>query len=104
MGYAGDVFGRNHAMTFTLSLVTLAAMLSAAAPSGSSNSVYATIIVMRFLLGIGAGGVYPLSATKASEDGGGGGDGIDLNAASWSFFWQVPGSMVNKIARLCYGL
>ncbi len=104
MGYAGDVFGRNHAMTFTLSLVTLAAVLSAAAPSGSSNAVYATIIVMRFLLGIGAGGVYPLSATKASEDGGGGGDGIDLNAASWSFFWQVPGSMVNNTAHLYFSL
>jgi len=102
MGYAGDVFGRNHAMTFTLSLVTIAAILSAAAPSGSSNSVYATIIVMRFILGIGAGGVYPLSATKASEDGGGGGDGIDLNAASWSFFWQVPGSMTPWILALIF--
>lgn len=102
MGYAGDLFGRNLAMTFTLSLVTIAAMLSAAAPSGSSNSIYATIIVMRFILGIGAGGVYPLSATKASEDGGGGGDGIDLNAASWSFFWQVPGSMTPWILALIF--
>jgi PHS family inorganic phosphate transporter-like MFS transporter len=95
MGYAGDVLGRNHAMTLTLGLVTFAAMLSAAAPSGSPSSIYATIIVMRFILGIGVGGIYPLSATKASEDGGGGGDGIDVTAASWAFFWQVPGSMVS---------
>ena len=94
MGYAGDVLGRNHAMTLTLSLVTFAAILSAAAPQGNSNSIYDTIIVMRFILGIGVGGIYPLSATKAAEDGGGGSDGIDLNAASWAFFWQVPGSMV----------
>lgn len=95
MGYAGDVFGRTHAMTFTLALVTFAAMLSAAAPQGSPSSIYSTIIVMRFILGIGVGGVYPLSATKAAEDGGKGGDSIDLTAASFAFFWQVPGSMVS---------
>jgi PHS family inorganic phosphate transporter-like MFS transporter len=97
MGYAGDVLGRNHAMTLTLSLVTFAAIMSAVAPQGSPDSVYATIIVMRFILGIGVGGIYPLSATKAAEDGGKGGDTIDLNAASWAFFWQVPGSMVRTL-------
>lgn len=96
MGYAGDLIGRNHAMTLTLGLVTFAATMSAIAPHGSPSSIYATIIVMRFLLGIGVGGVYPLSATKAAEDGGArkGGDAVDLTAASWAFFWQVPGSMV----------
>jgi PHS family inorganic phosphate transporter-like MFS transporter len=95
MGYAGDLIGRNHAMTLTLGLVTFAAIMSAVAPHGNATSVYATIIVMRFLLGIGVGGVYPLSATKAAEDGGAGGEAIDLTAASWAFFWQVPGSMVS---------
>lgn len=97
MGYAGDVLGRTHAMTLTLGLVTFAAMLSAAAPQGSPSSIYATIIVMRFILGIGVGGIYPLSATKAAEDGGGGGESIDLTAASMAFFWQVPGSMVSTL-------
>jgi PHS family inorganic phosphate transporter-like MFS transporter len=95
MGYAGDLIGRNHAMTLTLGMVTFAAIMSAVAPHGNATSVYATIIVMRFLLGIGVGGVYPLSATKAAEDGGAGGEAIDLTAASWAFFWQVPGSMVS---------
>lgn len=95
MGYAGDLFGRNHAMTLTLSLVTFGAIMSAVAPHGSPTSIYATIIVMRFILGVGVGGVYPLAATKAAEDGGAGGEAIDLTAASWAFFWQVPGSMVS---------
>lgn len=93
MGYAGDVLGRNHAMTFTLALVSLAATLSAAAPTGSSATIYIAIIVARFLLGIGVGGVYPLSATKAAEDSGDSDGNVDVTAASWAFFWQVPGSM-----------
>ena len=96
MGYAGDILGRNHAMTLTLSIVAFAAILSAVAPQGSPTSIYITIIVTRFILGIGVGGVYPLSATKAAEDGGSGGDSVDLTAASWAFFWQVPGSMVSQ--------
>ena len=41
-------------------------------------------------------GIYPLSATKAAEDGGNGGQTVDITAAAFAFFWQVPGAMVNK--------
>jgi PHS family inorganic phosphate transporter-like MFS transporter len=68
MGYAGDIVGRNIAMTLTLSIAALGALLSALLPSGSPQSVYITIIVCRFILGIGLGGIYPLAATKAAED------------------------------------
>ncbi len=102
MGYAGDIFGRNTAMIITLSLVAIAALLSALAPTGSATQVYVTIIITRFFLGIGVGGVYPLSATKAAEDnsghsddGHGNGD-VNISAAAFAFFWQVPGSMVSK--------
>merc|ERR1711998_562544 len=53
------------------------------------------IAFWRFILGMGVGGVYPLSATSASEET----TVVDKNAAlkkrervSWVFFWQVPGS------------
>lgn len=99
MGYAGDILGRNAALVFTLSLVSVSALFSALLSQGSPTSVYATIICFRFLLGIGAGGVYPLSATKAAEDAGENskGKGVDILAASYAFFWQVPGSMVRCI-------
>eukprot|EP00401_Gymnodinium_catenatum_P070679 CAMPEP_0117611742 /NCGR_PEP_ID=MMETSP0784-20121206/82564_1 /TAXON_ID=39447 /ORGANISM="" /LENGTH=153 /DNA_ID=CAMNT_0005415223 /DNA_START=40 /DNA_END=497 /DNA_ORIENTATION=+ len=93
MGYAGDVLGRNNAMILTLSLVSVSALLSAIIPWGNASSIYACIIVTRFILGIGVGGVYPLSATKAAEDGGDPDGNVDVIAASWAFFWQVPGSM-----------
>lgn len=69
MGYIGDVLGRNKAMTLTLSIATLAAVASAALPRGTPTSVYVVIIISRFVLGAGLGGVYPLSAAKAAEDG-----------------------------------
>jgi len=63
MGYAGDVLGRNRAMTITLLLATIAAALSAILPptsgsddQGNAATVYGVIIACRFVLGIGLGG------------------------------------------------
>jgi MFS family permease len=69
MGYIGDVLGRNKAMILTVSMGCLAAAASAVLPRGSPTSVYIVIIISRFVLGAGLGGVYPLSAAKAAEDG-----------------------------------
>jgi PHS family inorganic phosphate transporter-like MFS transporter len=93
MGYAGDVLGRTKAMTLTLSIATIAAALSAVAPQGSPDAIYSLIIVCRVFLGIGLGGVYPLSATKAAEDGAGHGKQVNATKAAVAFFWQTPGAM-----------
>lgn len=101
MGYAGDVLGRTKAMTLTLMIATFSAALSAIAPQGDANSIYAVIIVCRVFLGIGLGGVYPLSAAKAAEDGAQrkGQSGkeqqkeVNTTKAAFAFFWQTPGSM-----------
>eukprot|EP01039_Chlorochromonas_danica_P004307 gene4307-4728_t len=100
MGYAGDMMGRNAAMTMTLSLVVLGALLSALASQGSPTAIYVIIIISRFVLGIGAGGVYPLSATKAAEDSGHGGGTVDVRAAAMAFFWQQPGAMAPWLLAL----
>eukprot|EP00599_Poterioochromonas_sp_BG-1_P011145 CAMPEP_0173138406 /NCGR_PEP_ID=MMETSP1105-20130129/3670_1 /TAXON_ID=2985 /ORGANISM="Ochromonas sp., Strain BG-1" /LENGTH=354 /DNA_ID=CAMNT_0014050993 /DNA_START=92 /DNA_END=1153 /DNA_ORIENTATION=+ len=101
MGYVSDIIGRNAALVFTLSLVSISALLSAVASVGSASAIYTVIIVARFFLGFGAGGVYPLSATKAAEDAGKGG-GVDIIAASRAFFWQVPGSMAPWLLALIF--
>lgn len=99
MGYLGDLIGRNKAMMITLSLSACSALCSAVIPFGSASSIYITIIICRFVLGIGLGGVYPLSATKAAEDAAGaiGEDGSEMavnsTSAAKSFFWQGPGAM-----------
>ena len=102
MGSAGDILGRTAAMTLTLSLVALGSLLCSVAAWGEPSQVYGTIIVSRFILGIGVGGVYPLSATKATEDSGDSHHGVmDPAAAAWAFFWQVPGSMV-RVGHMCF--
>ena len=52
MGYAGDIIGRDAALTFTLALASISALLSALAPSGSADSVYVAVILCRFALGL----------------------------------------------------
>ena len=90
MGYLGDVIGRSRALFATSFLAFISALLSGIVPSGSPNNIYAVIIIFRFFLGLGLGGVFPLSATKASEDSAKElGKEIDPLASSWAFFWQM---------------
>ena len=112
MGVLGDVVGRRPAMLCTMSISFVAALLQAVAPRGEPKDIYALIICFRFFLGVGVGGIYPLSATKAVEDsaraeaeagqGQGGGQEAAPSHASTSkkavasakgFFWQIPGMM-----------
>lgn len=101
MGYAGDILGRNRAMTLTLTIAAVSALLTAIVPRGSSQSIYLFLIVFRFTLGIGVGGVYPLSATKAAEDGAVNNGKASTRSASIAFFWQVPGAMTPWIIAYC---
>jgi MFS transporter, PHS family, inorganic phosphate transporter len=100
MGYAGDVLGRSNAMGLTVGIALLAALFSAVIPSGGAEQIYATIIGCRFFLGIGLGGVYPLAATKAAEDGSAG--GTNPVSTATSFFWQTPGSFTPWIVALAF--
>jgi MFS transporter, PHS family, inorganic phosphate transporter len=83
-GMLGDVLGRHLAMTCVMLLQVLAALASSLSqdftwpppnhphPSSSSSvsvvlSELDMLMIWRFVLGIGAGGVYPLAATLTSE-------------------------------------
>ena len=90
MGYAGDIFGRTEALFLTLSIATIAAVGSALAPRGNPTSVYSIIIAFRFVLGVGLGGVYPLSSTKAAEDSVSSHGKVNSVESAKSFFWQAP--------------
>ena len=101
MGYAGDILGRSEALFLTLSIATISALLSSIAPQGGATVVYSLIIVFRFLLGVGVGGVYPLSSTKAAEDSGSGNKGgVNSIESAKSFFWQSPVLLFNTIINL----
>jgi PHS family inorganic phosphate transporter-like MFS transporter len=99
-GYVGDWLGRNKAMFLTNFFCVLGAAGSAIFTSGRDVQLYMSIVFWRFLLGMGVGGVYPLSATSAAESTSGGNNAVVNSATllarrtrvSWAFFWQVPGS------------
>ncbi|GLE04394.1 hypothetical protein PINS_up013336 [Pythium insidiosum] len=65
-GYIGDAIGRRKGMILTLLLSILGALASALLPWGD-NAIYPVLAACRFVLGLGVGGVYPLSATTAIE-------------------------------------
>eukprot|EP00300_Choanocystis_sp_HF-7_P042361 c9116_g1_i1.p1 GENE.c9116_g1_i1~~c9116_g1_i1.p1 ORF type:complete len:425 (-),score=90.26 c9116_g1_i1:47-1321(-) len=99
-GYIGDVMGRNRAMVLTNFMTVIGALGSALFGWGSGKVIYITIIVCRFFLGVGVGGVYPLSAARAAES-----CALDSLAArsrsvSWAFFWQTPGSMAPFVVAI----
>ena len=93
MGYIGDLISRTRALFFTLLLASFGALGSALLSIGNSDTIYGIIILFRFILGIGVGGVYPLSATKAAEDGARPGNKVNSRESAKSFFWQSPGAM-----------
>eukprot|EP00920_Eleutheroschizon_duboscqi_P019100 GHVT01045258.1.p1 GENE.GHVT01045258.1~~GHVT01045258.1.p1 ORF type:complete len:471 (+),score=31.78 GHVT01045258.1:854-2266(+) len=67
MGYFGDLLGRRKAMPLTLFMVAFGALGSALFAWGDAITTMVIVGVFRFLLGIGSGGVYPLSAVSAAE-------------------------------------
>jgi len=95
-GYIGDLMGRNRAMFLTNLFCVIGAAGSATITWKKNEAVlYSSIAIWRFILGMGVGGVYPLSATSTSEAT------VDQSRdavlkkrerVSWVFFWQVPGS------------
>ena len=67
-GYLGDKLGRKRIYGFELIVVIVATTLSAFCFDLSSHiNLFTMLIFFRFILGIGIGGDYPLSATVASE-------------------------------------
>jgi MFS transporter, PHS family, inorganic phosphate transporter len=91
MGYLGDVIGRRRALLLTLGFIIVGALGSGLFSWGADGTVYGVICACRILTGIGVGGIYPLSASEASE-----GSAADEHAGTrvgWAFFWQTPGAM-----------
>jgi len=68
-GYIGDCLGRSPALQLTMAFSILGAALSAVAIpiSDEPSSIFYFLSITRFFLGLGVGGVYPLSATIAAE-------------------------------------
>lgn len=102
MGYIGDVIGRGAALRMTLFLSAAGALASAVLPWGDATTIYVMIVAARFVIGFGVGGVYPLSATSASEstEEDEAGRAEATARAADAFFWQTPGYMAPYLVAL----
>ena len=107
MGYLGDMLGRRKAMLVTLSFVVLGALGSGLASWGSDDAVFSVICFCRLIVGVGVGGIYPLSATSSSEAKSEVTDDTDsvlreeaADRVGYSFFWQMPGQFAPYVVAL----
>ena len=66
-GVLADTLGRRRGFITTLSILIVGAALSAAAQPVGGLSLVLVLSLARFVLGVGVGGEYPLSATVSSE-------------------------------------
>ena len=66
-GWLGDRLGRRKVYGVTLSVMAIAAVGSALSRPVAGLSTVSVLILWRFVLGVGVGGDYPLSATIMSE-------------------------------------
>lgn len=100
MGYLGDLIGRRLAMVLTLFLVAFGALSSAVLSWGSALSVTVILGIFRFILGMGSGGVYPLSAVTAAE--GSSSEKMDDRClrVSWAYSMNVPGILFPYVLAL----
>ena len=66
-GWLGDRLGRRKVYGVTLTVMSIAAVGSALSAPVAGLSTVTVLILWRFVLGVGVGGDYPLSATIMSE-------------------------------------
>jgi len=93
MGYLGDLLGCERALVISNALIVFGALASAALSWGEPSMVWATIALCRFVLGVGVGGLYPLSAAKAAQGVSDDDPSAAVQKAGAAFFWQGPGSL-----------
>eukprot|EP00411_Alexandrium_monilatum_P026526 CAMPEP_0175333872 /NCGR_PEP_ID=MMETSP0095-20121207/2505_1 /TAXON_ID=311494 /ORGANISM="Alexandrium monilatum, Strain CCMP3105" /LENGTH=522 /DNA_ID=CAMNT_0016631181 /DNA_START=1 /DNA_END=1566 /DNA_ORIENTATION=+ len=102
MGRLGDVMGRSRALRATMTLAAVGAVVPACA-FGPPNLAYSILCAGRLLLGVGVGGIFPLSAVHAAE--GSSSDQSRGSRVTWAFFWQSPGQcMPYLVAMLLFWL
>lgn len=67
LGFLGDLIGRRRAMVVTNAIQVAGALGCALLTWGSSRTMYAIFCFCRLVLGVGVGGMYPLSASHSAE-------------------------------------
>ncbi|CAE7721297.1 PHT1-3 [Symbiodinium sp. CCMP2456] len=92
-GYLGDLLGHRRALQGTKGLVVLGALLCSMLPEDAGDEFWHRLAIARFLVGVGLGGAYPLSAACAGASG-------TSSEVGQAFFWQTPGGVAPYLVTL----
>jgi len=91
-GAMGDLMGVEKGLFICQAFQVLGALLQGVVSWGGGSSVYCILIAVRTLIGIGAGGVYPLAAAKSAQAS----HSVDpvhkAQAVAWGFLWRNVGA------------
>ncbi|CAD7966670.1 unnamed protein product [Amoebophrya sp. A120] len=109
MGYLGDLLGVPKAIVCTTGISIFGQAGVAFFTTG--EWIYEIFILFRFVLGIGVGGLYPLSAKQAalearkaaasSSSSPSSASADQASKVGWNFFWQQPGNCAPYLVGLC---
>lgn len=103
-GYVGDRFGRIRGMRLTLIIAAFGAVISGLMPAATLEQLVLLLSASRFFLGVGIGGIYPLSAALAYEDGGGDRALAEMKVAAANFGQPVGNVVLYLTALLLWKL
>ncbi|KAI0925827.1 hypothetical protein AcW1_008158 [Taiwanofungus camphoratus] len=102
-GWMADVVGRKRMYGIELMLIIVATFGQAVAGQGHAVDILGVIIVWRFVMGVGIGGDYPLSAVISSEFASARSRGRLMTAVFANQGWgQLAGALVSLVIVSAY--
>ncbi|KPV74856.1 uncharacterized protein RHOBADRAFT_53788 [Rhodotorula graminis WP1] len=99
-GWLADVVGRKKMYGLELMVIIIATVGQAVAGHAPAISIIGVLVFWRFIMGIGIGGDYPLSATITSEFAATRIRGRMMTATFWSQGWGQLGAALVAISSL----
>ncbi|GAA6028209.1 hypothetical protein JCM8097_006917 [Rhodosporidiobolus ruineniae] len=99
-GWLADVVGRKKMYGLELMIIIIATLGQAVAGHGPGVSILGVLIMWRFIMGVGIGGDYPLSAVITSEFAATRIRGRMMTATFWSQGWGQFGAALVAIVCL----
>ncbi|GAA5896023.1 hypothetical protein JCM6882_005588 [Rhodosporidiobolus microsporus] len=99
-GWLADVVGRKKMYGLELMIIIIATVGQAVAGHGPGVSILGVLIMWRFIMGVGIGGDYPLSAVITSEFAATRIRGRMMTATFWSQGWGQFGAAIVAICCL----
>jgi MFS family permease len=95
-GFLGDYLGRRKALLLSYSVIFLGFLIMCFS-IGQPDTLFAIMITGRFISGIGAGALYPLSSCLQFEQ-----SSKSQTAVAWAFWWYIPATGFSYLGAILF--